>query len=316
MPGRATALRFAGIVGYAAPPPGYPFPVPYPMYPSWPAKTAQGVGYVRWALVLAILLQAINIAWFAWVAAVLALAASGAPGLGGTLDLFVTSLAFVCAAGIVGFVAVIFILLGVYTSHDGREEYGPDHAREMDNAVIFLIIAFVMGVIASASLGAGGFGATPLAFQFPLSPIGGLFGTVRGLFVGLLLVSLVKVFISREERDEAWIGVAILTISPAVGTVVALLIALVTPPVDPFTIPTIAPLAFAAAAVLASAELIAYVVFLRIYSNVHRRMRAGELPPIPRPSPMYTPYYPAYYPPWPVVPEAPPSAPPPPGPPP
>src|SRR5207245_10547011 len=136
-------------------------------------------------------------------------------------------------------------------------------AREMDNAVIFLIIAFVMGGIAYAGVGFWGFGATPLGFQFPVSPIGGVFGTVRGIFVGLLLTSLVKVFISKEERDIARISTSLLTISPAIGTAIAVLIALVSPPANPFTVPALAPVAFAAAAVLAAAELVASVLFLR-----------------------------------------------------
>ena len=125
-----------------------------------------------------------------------------------------------------------------------------------------------------------------------------------------------KVFLSSEERDQARIAMALLTISPAIGAGIALLILLVTPPPDPFTVLPLAAPAFAAAAVLAGAELVAYVLFLRIYSTVHRRMRAGELPPIPRPPPMYAPYYPGYYPPYPVVSEAPPPLAPPPGPPP
>src|SRR3989442_72278 len=152
---RGNPLCLARVIGYAIPAPSYG-PFPYPMYPTWPAKTAQGVGYVRWGLVLAILLQAINLAGFAWIAAVLTLAASRTPGLGSSLDLLVTNLGFVCTAGIVGFIAVVFMILGVYSSHDGRDEYGPDHAREMDNAVIFLIIAFVMGGIAYAGVGFGG----------------------------------------------------------------------------------------------------------------------------------------------------------------
>jgi len=71
---------------------------------------------------------------------------------------------------------------------------------------------------------------------------------------------------------------------------------------------------FWAAAALSGVELIAYVLFFRVYSSVHRRMRAGELPPMPRPPPLYTPYYPgmAYYPVYPGVPEGPPPSGPPP----
>lgn len=310
----ARTLRLSGIVGYAAPPPGYPFPVPYPMYPSSPPKTMEGVRYARWALVLAIAMQAIAVAQFAWEAVVLSLAASGGPAT--TFELFIATSAFVCATAIVGLAALIFFLLAVYTTHDGPEEYGPDHALVIDRAVIYFIIAFVMGAIASVGgLGSGTFGGSPVGFLFPFSPIGGAFGAVRGLFVGLVLASLVTVFTSKEERDQARIATALLTISPAIAAGIAVLIALVSPAVDPFTltVPAFAPPAFAAAAVLAGVELVAYVLFLRIYSNVHRRMRAGELPPIPRPPPMYTPYYPGYYPPYPVVQEAPPPTAPPPG---
>ena len=297
---------------------GYvPFPVPYPVYPSypsWPAKTAQGVGYVRWAILFATVMQAINSVGFAWVAVVLTGAASSGLGFASSFEVFGANLAFICAAGIIAFAAVIFFILGASSAHEGREEFGPDHAREMDRAVIFLIIAFVMGVIASAGgLGSASFGVTPFGFQGPFSPVGGVFGTVRGLFVGLLLGSLVRVFISKEDCDITRIGTALLTISPAIGTGIAFL-TLTTNPVDPLTVPALAPLAFWAAAALSGVELIAFVLFFRVYSSVLRRMRAGELPPIPRPPPLYAPYYPglAYYPVYPGVPEGPPPIGPPP----
>src|SRR5256712_6081366 len=195
----ARTLRLSGIVGYAAPPPGYPFPVPYPMYPSSPPTTMEGVRYARWALVLAIAMQAIAVAQFAWEAVVLSLAASGGPG--NTFELFIATSAFVCATAIVGLAALIFFLLAVYTTHDGPEEYGPDHALVIDRAVIYFIIAFVMGAIASVGgLGSGTFGGSPVGFLFPFSPIGGGLGGVPRPLVRPLLAAPLAGFSPHRKR--------------------------------------------------------------------------------------------------------------------
>jgi hypothetical protein len=184
----------------------------------------------------------------------------------------------------------------------------------MEHALIFFIIALVMGAIGSV----GGLGFTGSAFGFapPFNPVSGVFGIVRGLFVGLFLLTVVKMFLSKEDRTIAWIGTAILTTSPAIGTGISLFLYLTRNPADPFGFPASLPYVFVAAASLAAVELVGYVAFLWLYTKVLQRMRSGEFPPIPRPPMMYAPYYPgpAYYPPYPMYPaypQAPPPAPPP-----
>ena len=311
-PRRSARLPLVSGVGYAAPFPGYPpYPLPYPMFPPPPAKTAQGIGNVRWSLVLGAAMQAVNIAGYIWTAVLLSqFPPPGSPDFG----LIFTTLAFECAAGIIGFVAVLLFLLGIYYANDGREEYDPIHVREMEHALIFFIIALVMGLIGSV---AGlGFSASPLTSVPGFNPVGGAFGIVRGVFVGLCLLTVVKTFTTKEDRTVAWIGTAILAAAPAIGAGISSFLYLTRNPADPLGDPASLPFAFLAAAGLAATELVGYGAFLWIYSKVLRRMRSGEFPPIPRPPMVYAPYYPGpayypWYPAYPASPEAPPPAPPP-----
>lgn len=302
-------LHLAGIVGYAAPPPGYsppPVPVPYAMMPPPQAKTPQGFGYVRWALLLGAVMQAVTIPEYVWFAV-------AAPSFGSTdpfalLGFMAIALAFSCAAGIIGFVGLILFVVGYYYTHEGRDEYGPLHTREIDRSLIYLVVALVMAIVASV----GGYGSVFSGFG-PITPIlliGGAFGAVRGLFVGILIITLVKVFLEKGDRDQGWIGTALLTASPAVVGI-ALVVAFL--PIGQFSGVELLSTFLGVAAVAAAMELVAFVLFFRIYSKVLRRIRSGEFPPIVRPPLMYSPYYPppVYYPPYPVYPETPPPAQPP-----
>jgi hypothetical protein len=265
-------------------------------------------------------MQAVNIPGFLWLAFV---ASTLPPGGGDFLSffgLFLGALAFQCSVGIIGFVGLILFVIGAYSAHEGREEYGPDHARDVERALIFFIIAFVMGVI--ASVGGFGFSTGPVGTGVPINPVGGIFGAVRGLFAGLTLRYVVRTFLRKEERDLGWVGTALLTGAPAAGSVVSFVLFLAGNPLDssfnPSALPGLLALAFVTAAALAAAELVAYVLFLHIYSRALRRLRSGEIPAIPRPPVLYAPYYPApgYYPanPWvPSYPQTPPPEGPPPG---
>jgi hypothetical protein len=260
-------------------------------------------------------MQAVNIPGFLWFAFLATTLPTGGGDFGGPFGPFLGALAFECSAGIVGLVGVIFFLMGTYYGHDGQHEYGPDHARDIERAAIFFVIALVMGVI--ASVGAIGFESSAFGTVFPFNPVAGIFGAVRGLCVGLFLLYVGRGFLRKEEQNLGWLGTVLLAAAPAVGSGVFFLLFVAGNPSNPFASPALLSLAFVIAAALATVELVAYAMFLHIYSQALRRLRSGEIQPIPRPAVMYVPYYPVppYYPtnPWePAYPQAPPPEGPPP----
>src|SRR5437867_9921600 len=136
-----------------APVPYMPYPpyAPYPPYPPLQPKTGQGVGYVRWAVLLGAVTQAITIPaylYLTWL--VLALAPSQPTDPAGFFGLLAGLFALECAVGIVGLFAVIFFFLGFYYVHDGREEYGPEPAQAVERGVIYFVGGAVMAIVASA----------------------------------------------------------------------------------------------------------------------------------------------------------------------
>src|SRR2546428_12687331 len=84
----------------------------------------------------------------------------------------------------------------------------------MEHALIFFTIALEMELIGSvAGLGVS---ASPLTSVPGVNPVGGAFGIVRGVFVGLCLLTVVKTFIPKEDRTVAWIGTPIFTATPPI----------------------------------------------------------------------------------------------------
>ena len=312
---RTASPRLVPILAYAAPP-GYPMPAPpypYPMIAPPQPKTPQGIGYVRWSVLLGAVMQAIAIPGYVVFAVLLnqVQATTFPPDFSTTFGLVAAALLFAFATGIVGLIAVIFFVLGFYYIHEGRDEYGPDHNRQMDRALAYLIVAFVMAIVASI----GGFSPLGSSLGGPaaISEVTSWFGAVRGLFVGLLLMSLVNVFISKEDRTLGWVGTIILAAVPAITSALYIVLFLTFTPSNPTSIFGALFAALIIAAALSAAELVAFLLFYLLYAKVVKRMRAGEFPAAVRAPMVFPPYYPApmYYPPYPVYPSYPPPAPPP-----
>ncbi len=313
--------RLAGLIGYAAP--GWaPVPVAYPAPPPLPSRTERGIGYARWAVVVGLAMQGLALSLTAYAAILVSALLGNPPSLDAAfLSLLGTMIGLTCAIGLVGLVGGILFLIGLYYLHAGRDEYGPAHTQSMDRVLIYAIIALVFAITApiggtftSAFIGFGaGFGMFGTT-----NVVSGTLGAVRGLFAGLALATALRAFQTEDDRRVGLASAALLAVAPAGAAVVGVLFPVSPGLTDSRILLTVLPIWLGAAAVAAAIELIAYVLFFRLYSKTSRQMHAGEFAGMYRPPPMFVPYYPApvsyYYPPYPAYPPpqpAPPPAPPP-----
>ena len=314
---RIMSPRLVSILGYAAAPPGYPMPAPpypYPMVAPPQPMTPQGLGYIRWSVLLGAVMQAVAIPGYIWLAVLVQqFPRTGPLNLSELFTLVASSLLFSLLTGIVGLIAVIFFALGFYYTHEGRDEYGPEHAVNTDHALFYFIVALVTAIIASFGGLGSVVGSLGSPSPLPVAALAGAFGVVRGLFVGLLLMAFIKVFTSKEDQTWGRMGTILLAASPAAGSAVAFAAFLAYDPANPASRVGLIVIAAVAASALAAVELVAFVLFYRVYSTILSRMRRGEFPAIVRPPIVYAPYSPppGYYPPYPVYPSYPPATPPP-----
>ncbi len=271
-----------------------------------PTNTERGITSLRWSLLLTLAMQAVAVSmllplgylWgqfegFNWFSA------------------FAALIPMIISLYLLGVVAVIFFLSGLSRLHEGRDEYGPAHARNVEYVVIFVVIAFVMSVSsATFNLPFGIFGSVSTAALASILVSGGL-AAIRGLFVGLAFLYAGRALVRPEDRELLMYALIALVVGPAVGSGALALLVQSNPP-------SALPTGFVALGVEAGIELLAFAVLYRVYSRTVARIRSGELPPLYRPVPFvpfvppYTPYWaPPYYPSYPVQPAPPPPAPPP-----
>ncbi len=255
----------------------------YPMYP-FHSNTERGVASLRWSLLLAFTMQTLAVVTLIPVGYYIA----NPPTT--YLSDFVTILPLLLTVILLGIVAMVFFLSGLARLHAGRDEYGPEHARNAEAVVIFTVIAFVVGVSALT------FGGT-FGIVFPTDdPVGlavtGALTVVRGLFVGLAFAFSVRALVRPEETSAGTFAVIALAVGPGVGAGVsmALLNGLPLPSTTLY-------IALAGLGVGAAIELVGYILFYRQYTALTNRIRSGELASRFRPQPMpFVPYPPPYVP--------------------
>jgi len=274
----------------------YPMPAPRP-------NTELGVSNIRWSLLLSLAMQSLAVVTLLPIGYYMLSPPSGNASLYTLFPMYIT-------VALLGIVALIFFLGGVSRLHTGRDEFGPAHSRNMDTALIFVVIAFVVGVpslmysgiVGSAFLSPGGAGAF----------VSGALTVGRGLFVGLAFVFCVRALVKEEDQHVGYFAVIALALGPAVG-------AGVTYALFPSMDVTVGreTVALAGLGVEAAIELVGYVLLFQLYNGTYNRLRSGELVPLFRPpppfmppyAPGYMPYGMPYYPPWPVQPAPPPTPP-------
>lgn len=270
-----------------------------------PTNTERGVTSLRWCLLLALAMQAVAVSLLLPLAYLWG-QFSGSGSFGAVAAL----LPMVISLYLLGIMAVVFFLTGLSRLHEGRDEYGPAHARDVESVVICVVIAFVMSISSMTfSPPFNLFGSTGVTMAATIL-VGGALAAVRGLFVGLAFVFGARALARPEDRELLTYAMIALVAGPAVGAGALALLVQANPPSS-------LPVSYVALGVEAGIELLAFAVLYRSYSRVLARIRSGELPPLYRPMPFVpfappvAPYWapPAYYPAYPAPPVTPPPPP-------
>lgn len=274
-----------------------------------PTNTERGITSIRWSLLLALAMQAIAVSMLLPLAYLW-----GQFSGSGSFGAVAAMIPMLISLYLLGIVAVVFFLTGLSRVHEGRDEYGPAHARNVEYVVICVVIAFMMSISSMTfNLPFNLFGSPGPAVTASIL-VGGALTAVRGLFVGLAFVFGARALARPEERELLTYAVIALVAGPAVGAGALALLVQSSPPSS-------LPISYVALGVEAGIELLAFAVLYRSYSRILARIRSGELPPLYRPMPFVPfappyasywsppPYYPAYPAP-PVQPAPPPQKPP------
>jgi hypothetical protein len=267
-------------------------------------RTIRGVRWVTWALLIQ--LAALTLSAVVTVALVELLGPS--VNYPGPAFLFAVSIeiAAVCGLVIAQIVALVFYLVGFQGIHAGRHEYGPAQDRMMDRALVFLVLAIVMGVAQGFSPFAAIWGVlsgvpTDVATYAYVGSLA--LQSTAALFAGLTLMSSVSVFADPSQRARLLIGIILGAVGAAAGTVILLVAELLEG--TPSAVETVVASTLAGQGTCA----ISLIVFFLVYREVHHKLEAGLIPPaLPRPPIFWPYYYPAYGYPAPAS-QAPPAAP-------
>lgn len=182
-------------------------------------RTIRGLAWISWALFIelgAVLATALTL-----VAIALSFETSVQSSNG---SLTSALLAFVAVCGIgVGqvFMAIVF-LVGFGQSYRGRHEYGLEHARSLDRAVVFLIVFLVVDLVSLVLIVSPlATGTTDAGAPSPtLALLGGgnpIFAPVGAFFAGLCLSFLARSLSSPTELNRLRRGLVLGVVGAATG---------------------------------------------------------------------------------------------------
>jgi len=264
-------------------------------------RTVRGVGWMSWGL----LIQLASLILGA-VGTVLLIASMGAflytsPEL---LPALFAAVALICGLVIVEIAAAVVCLVGFHGMYAGRHEYGPNQDRNMDRALVFVILAIVLSgvqVVSPYTLVWGALYSVPSGASITVGLLGLVVQPASALFAGLALFSAVRLFADGGQRTRLIIGMILGAVGAAAGMAILLVAAGLGRSLDSLVT------AFVASALAGQGtSAISLLVFILVYREVRRKLETGGIAPaVPSPPPVW-PYY--YSPPYPyqaAVPQAP-----------
>ncbi len=272
-------------------------------------RTVRGVGWMSWGLLIqlaGLILGAVGM--------VLLIASLGAilyttPEL---LPALFAAFALICGLVIVEIAAAVVYLVGFHGMYAGRHEYGPNQDRNMDRALVFVILAIVLSavqVVSPYTILWGALLQVPSSASITVGLLGLVVQPASAFFAGLALFSAVRVFADGVQRTRLIVGMILGAVGAAAGTAILLLSAGLG---GGLGLPVIAFIASALAGQGTSA--ISLLVFFLVYREIRRKLETGGVAPaVPSPPPVWPYYYSPPYPyqvPAPQAPVPPPSPPP------
>jgi len=275
-----------GAPPYGAPPqpspqPYAPAPAPQPYGPAAPQtygpppsqpyvptvtfRTKEGVTYMTYALLVGLIMDAIQ-GIFGVVALMDPLAAAGAG----------------CAMAVLALIWLIVFIFAVIKFHGGKTEFGPEHEKNVSRGIIMLILIIVLYIVSVIVGAAGAFWVAGTSITGDVSgAIAGVVmltmgvlvvGIIIAIMTGLMLMYLIKYFLSPEDRTKCLIATAMYAVAPVIGIVLA-----------GMALSGAVSVAFLSYAGYPG-KLVAVVgslLFYLVYNALKKRMESGEIRPQP-----------------------------------
>jgi hypothetical protein len=273
------------------PPPAYGPPPGY--YPPPPAfNTREGVKYFSRVLLLEMIIVIISFLIALGAIATLVSLGSGNWGaaLAGAVGIVMAAIVII----IFVIVMVIFAIIGLIKFGQGKDEFGPQHAKNFLMAIVFLILGLVLpniGGTFSPSYSIGN-NITDTYNSLKMSvAISGVLQVVGALMMALMFTYLVKA-VTNEEASKFKLGTIMMMIGPIIGIAAVLAIL----PSKPGTVTmselaTMGAIATSALSLGGIVSLIGYFFFYQGYKSILAKMESGVIRPGLMPAPMYPPGY-------------------------
>ncbi len=200
--------------------------------------------------------------------------------------------------GLLALIAFILFIIGLIKFYQGKDEFGPAHAKNFQMAIIFLILGIVLPIVGGAFSPGIPLGSTNVEDYYAAMRVSliasGVMGLVGTIFMTMCLIYLVKA-LAQEELSKLKLGQILVIIGPIIGIVAVVALTMQTPKdikvQDLWTMYSAISMVPSAGSIVGC---IGYFFFYQAYKSIHNKMSTGRIMPMPRGAPPYgAPGYPA-----------------------
>ncbi len=263
-------------------------------------RTVRGIGWMSWGMVLQLATSVLGSAMAIILVMTLGSFAFTSPA---ALTALAAVFALACGLLIVEIAVVVLYLIGFHGMYAGRREYGPEQDRNMERALVFVILAIVFVAVQAVSpftIVLGGL-ANPASTTLTLGVVLVAVETASALMAGLALMTAVSVFADGGQKTRLLIGMILGALGAFAGTIISLIGAYVGG-AQGSSLETL----IASSLAGSGTSAISLFVFFLVYREVRRKLEMGVIAPA---VPLFPPVWPYFFPPYPY-PTAPAPAPP------
>ncbi|MEM4728251.1 MAG: DUF973 family protein [Thermoplasmata archaeon] len=214
------------------PPPAYgPAPAYYPPPPPPPPAfhTREGVKFFSYGLLLQVIATLLG-----FLLALIAIALFSSM-ISGNIEGSIGSLLAIAGVGIliglVILIALILFIIGLIKFFQGKDEFGPIHAKNFQMAILFLILGIVIPWIGGAFSPGYSFGTSLENYYASIRTamiLSGALAIVGAVFMTLSLMYFVKAF-TREEASKFKLGQILIVVGPIIGLIAVIALTMSTP---------------------------------------------------------------------------------------
>ena len=193
-----------------------------------------------------------------------------------------------CGAMIILLIGLILVLIGIIYLYTSRTEFGEEHARNMQIGLIFLIVAFVVGLVGGIG---GGINPSNIGILLIISAIVAI---ITSILYGLGFISIFKKLLDKKGNDIVKIGAILLILFSFINVAI---LSIRYSMEDDFT--SLSSNSFLIGLAINLISIIPWAIFAFSFYRAWKRIQWGVIKPVFIPYPVYPPYppYPGYPPP-------------------